>query len=143
MLNANCPKGGTMKTNHYESVVIINAALEDEQVDALIERIKEFITTNGGTISDLEKWGRKRLAYPIQKSKSGYYLIVRYTAPRELVAKVERTYRLDENIIRYLTIVLDKKALEHIEKQKAKKEAKVEETAGQENSNNTTNESAE
>ena len=131
-----------MKTNHYESVVIINAALEDEQIDAAVKRAEEFITANGGSITDLEKWGRKRLAYPIQKSKSGYYAIFRYTSPRELVAKLERTFRLDENIFRYLTVVLDKKALEHIEKQKAKKDANVEEAVKEEQSNNTTKESA-
>ncbi len=132
-----------MKTNHYESVVIINAALEDEQIDAAVKRAEEFITANGGSITDLEKWGRKRLAYPIQKSKSGYYVIFRYTSPRELVAKLERTFRLDENIFRYLTVVLDKKALKHIEKQKAKKDANAEEAVKEEQSNNTTKESAE
>ena len=132
-----------MKTNHYESVVIINAALEDEHIDSLISRIEEFITTNGGNISEIEKWGRKRLAYPIQKSKSGYYAIFRFSSPRELIAKVERTYRLDENIIRYITIVLDKRAIEYLKKQKTKKDEKIAEAAEAENTNNKTNENAE
>jgi small subunit ribosomal protein S6 len=111
-----------MKTNHYESVVIINAALEDAQIDSLIARIEEFIKSNGGTIHGIEKWGRKRLAYPIQKSKSGYYGIFRFEAKRDLISPLERIYRLDENIIRYLTIALDKSALENIAKQEKKKE---------------------
>ena len=111
-----------MKTNHYESVVIINAALEDAQIDSILARIEEFIKSNEGTITGLEKWGRKRLAYPIQKSKSGYYGIFRFEANREIISPLERTYRLDENIIRYLTITLDKRALDHIAKQAEKKE---------------------
>ena len=109
----------------YESVVILNAALEDEQIDATIARIQETITTHGGEIVDLDKWGRKRLAYPIKKAKSGYYAVCRFTASTDLIAVLERNYRLDENIIRYLTIVLDKFALEAIAKQKEKATAEV------------------
>lgn len=107
-----------MRKKTYESVVIINAALEDEQVEATISRLKEVITTHGGEILDIDKWGRKRLAYPIQKAKSGYYVIFRFIAPTELVSILERNYRLDENVIRYLTVALDKFALEAIKKQK-------------------------
>ena len=102
----------------YESVVIINAALEDEQIDSTIARIQETITTHGGELIDLDKWGRKRLAYPIKKAKSGYYAVYRFNASTDLIAILERNYRLDENIIRYLTIALDKFALEAIAKHK-------------------------
>jgi small subunit ribosomal protein S6 len=109
----------------YESVVIINAALEDEQIESTINRIQETITTHSGEIVDLDKWGRKRLAYPIKKAKSGYYAVLRIVASTDLIAVLERNYRLDENIIRYLTIVLDKFALEAITKQKEKVKAEV------------------
>lgn len=107
-----------MEPKHYESVIIFNAALEDEQIENNISRIQDTIKNNGGTILELDRWGRKRLAYPIQKSKTGYYLILRFTAPSELISVLERSFRLDENIIRYLTVVLNKKALEGIAKQK-------------------------
>ena len=107
-----------MRKRTYESVVIINAALEDEQVEATISRMQETITTHGGELIELDKWGRKRLAYPIKKAKSGYYVVFRFSATTDLVATLERNYRLDENIIRYLTIQLDKFALEAIAKQK-------------------------
>ncbi|MCX6174435.1 MAG: 30S ribosomal protein S6 [Ignavibacteriales bacterium] len=107
-----------MRKRTYESVVIINATLEDEQVEATISRVQETITTHGGELIELDKWGRKRLAYPIKKSKSGYYVVFRFSATTDLVATLERNYRLDENIIRYLTIQLDKFALEAIAKQK-------------------------
>src|SRR3989339_2147087 len=107
-----------MRKRTYESVVIINAALEDEQVETTISRMQETITTHGGELIELEKWGRKRLAYPIKKAKSGYYVVFRFSATTDLVATLERNYRLDENIIRYLTIQLDELALEAIAKQK-------------------------
>jgi small subunit ribosomal protein S6 len=107
-----------MRTRNYESVVLINAALEDEQIEATISRILEVISTNGGELIEADKWGRKRLAYPINKSKSGYYLVIRFKASTQLISTLERNYRLDENIIRYLTIALDKEAMEAISKQK-------------------------
>lgn len=107
-----------MPKRTYESVVLINAALEDDQIETTIARISETITTHGGEIIDLDKWGRKRLAYPIKKAKSGYYAVYRFTASTDLIATLERNYRLDENIVRYLTITLDKFALEAIAKQK-------------------------
>jgi small subunit ribosomal protein S6 len=105
-----------MKTNTYESAVIINAALDDEQIESIISRIKDFITNNGGNIREIENWGRKRLAYMINKSKIGYYAIFRFDAPTNIISKLERNYTLDEHILRYLTISLDKDAVEYLEK---------------------------
>jgi len=107
-----------MHSRYYESVVLINAALEDDQIETIITRIKDLITSNGGEILETDKWGRKRLAYPIQKAKSGYYLVLRFKSSPEFISVLERQYRLDESITRYLTIVLDKFALEAIAKQK-------------------------
>lgn len=107
-----------MKTNIYESAVIINAALEDEQIDSVISHIKETIVNNGGEIREIENWGRKRLAYMVKKSKIGYYVFFRFNAPSSIVSKLERTYVLDEHILRFLTIKLDSDAIEHIEKNK-------------------------
>jgi small subunit ribosomal protein S6 len=95
----------------YESTVIINASLDDPQVEAIINRISDMITKNGGSISALNKWGRKRLAYPINKKTNGYYVNYEFTAPPSLIVTLERSYQLDEMILRYLTIVLDAKAI--------------------------------
>ena len=105
-----------MTKRHYESVVILNATLEDDQIETTLTRIQEILKSNGAEISEVEKWGRKRLAYPIQKSKSGYYVIFRFEAPSDSIAELERIYRLDETIVRYLNITLGKRDLEHIEK---------------------------
>ncbi len=127
-----------MHSRYYESVVIINAALEDDQIESIITRIQELITTNGGEILEVDKWGRKRLAYPIQKAKSGYYLVLRFKSQPELISILERQYRLDESIVRYLTIVLDKYALDAIAKQKesSKSEIAIEEDLATSNESN-------
>lgn len=117
-----------MKSGVYESAILINAALEDNQIENVINRVKEFITTNGGQIRDFENWGRKRLAYPVEKSKIGYYAIFCFEAPGSIVSKLERFYNLDEHILRYLTIKLSKEALEQIKKNKSQSVSLKEET---------------
>ena len=77
----------------------------------MIARISETITKGGGTISALNKWGRKRLAYSINKKTNGYYVNFEFAAPSSLIAPLERGYQLDELILRYLTVVLDSKAI--------------------------------
>jgi small subunit ribosomal protein S6 len=74
--------------------------------NSILTRIKDFITNNGGQIREVDNWGRKRLAYPVEKSKIGYYAIYRFDAPSDLIAKLERIYSLDEQILRYLTLNL-------------------------------------
>ncbi len=95
----------------YETTFIINAALDDAQIDAVIEKVKEVIVKNGGDVRSLEKWGRKRLAYTVDKKNNGFYAFFEFKGPGDVIAKIDRHYQLDEQIIRYLTIQLDKKAL--------------------------------
>ena len=102
-----------MTKRQYECVLILNAALEDGQIDESLHAVENFISANDGKILDNERWGRKRLAYVLNKSKTGYYSIYRFTASPEMIFELERNFRIDENIIRYLTIQLDKNAIEH------------------------------
>ena len=104
-----------MATTQYESVVIINAALEDSQIEQAIASVQTNIKSTGGEITDTEDWGRKRLAYNINNAKSGYYLITRFSAEPSVIKEYERTLKLDENIIRYMTIALDKRAIEYLQ----------------------------
>ncbi len=108
-----------MTKKMYESAVIINAALEEDQIQSIISHIKELISSNDGEITDIEDWGRKRLAYMIKKSKIGYYIIFQFNAYPQIISTLEKFYKLDENILRYLSIKLTKNALEQIEKNKA------------------------
>jgi len=116
-----------MSKNIYESAVLINAALDDEQIQSQVSKIKDAITSNNGVIKEIEDWGRKRLAYPINKSKIGYYIFYRYEAQNTTIAKLERMFNLDEQILRYLTLKLDDNVLEYLEQKKSEAAHKVEE----------------
>lgn len=95
----------------YETTFIVNASLDDHQIDAVIEKVKDLITKNNGEIREFVKWGRKRFAYPLKKKNNGFYVVIEFSAPGDVIAKLERHYFLDENILRYLSLVLDKRAL--------------------------------
>lgn len=112
------PKGNRMRQQTYESTVLINASLDDPQIEGIISKIKETITANGGEIREIENWGRKRLAYMVNKSKIGYYAIFRFDAPTTIISRLERFYTLDDHILRFINIKLDEIALEQIEKNK-------------------------
>ena len=122
-----------MNTIVYESAVLINAALDDEQIESIITRIKENIANSGGEIREVENWGRKRLAYMVKKSKIGYYVFFRYSAPPSIVSKLERFFTLDENILRFLTVHLDNDALEQLELNKKRDSSEVQEAAAENN----------
>lgn len=115
-----------MSNRVYESAVLINATLEDDQIESILKKIEESISTLGGSIREIENWGRKRLAYVVNKNKIGYYAIFRYDAPPELISKLDRQFQLDENILRYLNIKLSSEALEQIEKDKKEASENVE-----------------
>jgi len=95
----------------YETTFIINASIEDSQIEALTSHAKEIITSNGGEVTALNTWGRKRLAYVIDKKNNGYYVNIEFRAPGTVIARLEHMFHLDENVLRFLTIHLDKKAL--------------------------------
>lgn len=103
------------KIRTYETVVIISASYEDEVLNAIQKKYEEFLKTNNVENVIVEKWGRKRMAYQIQKVRTGYYLILRYNADVNFVRKFERALEIDEQILRYLSVRLDKSALEYIE----------------------------
>jgi len=95
----------------YETTFIVNASLDDPQIEGVISRVQEVITRNGGTVTAINKWGRKRLAYSINKKTNGFYVNMEIEAPGTMLTALDRAYQLDEMILRHLTILLDKKAL--------------------------------
>lgn len=95
----------------YEATFIVNASLDDTQVESVIGRVQDQITKNGGTVTALNKWGRKRLAYTINKKTNGFYVNIEFEAPGTLLAVLERSFQLDEMVLRYLTIAVDRKAI--------------------------------
>jgi small subunit ribosomal protein S6 len=99
--------------NNYETVFIATPVLSEAQVKEAVEKFKTTIVENGGTIEHEEDWGLRKLAYPIQKKTTGFYHLIQFNAPGELVDKLELQYRRDERIIRFLTFRLDKYAYEY------------------------------
>lgn len=96
----------------YETTFIANASLDDLQIETIVTNVTETITRNGGEITAVNRWGRKRMAFAISKKNNGYYANIEFSAPGNMIPQLERVYQLDENILRFLTIHLDKKALE-------------------------------
>ncbi len=95
----------------YETTFIINASLDDPQIESVISRVQDVITRNGGNVTAVNKWGRKRLAYSINKKTNGFYVNLELSAPATLLSALDRAYQLDEMILRHLTVQLDKKAI--------------------------------
>jgi small subunit ribosomal protein S6 len=102
---------------HYELVFAVKPTLTEEEQKAVLEGVKSFITSNGGEIYNEENWGRKELAYPIQKFKSANYYLINYqTENSELPVKLEYNLRINERIIRFLNFkIKPKKQAEQVE----------------------------
>ena len=90
--------------NKYELAVVISAKVEDEERVAAIEKVKGYITRFGGTVTGVDEWGKKRLAYEIQKMKEGFFYFVHFEADATCPAEVENRVRLMESVIRYLCV---------------------------------------
>ena len=93
--------------NKYELAVVVSAKLEDEERAAVLENVKELITRFGGTITDVDDWGKKHLAYEIQKMREGYYYFIRFEADATCPGEIESRIRIMENVIRYLCVRQD------------------------------------
>ncbi len=99
----------------YQTIVVIDSLIKAEEIDAIIEKITRNINNNGGKILVVNRWEKKRLAYEIKKRQYGFYVEIVFEAPSNLVKILERDYRLDEHILRYLTVQLDRRALKQRE----------------------------
>ena len=90
--------------NTYELAVVVNAKIEDDARTATIEKVKEYIARFGGTITNVDEWGKKRLAYEIQKMREGYYYFIQFESDSSCPAEVEKSVRIMENVIRFLCV---------------------------------------
>ncbi|MCX7878681.1 MAG: 30S ribosomal protein S6 [Ignavibacteria bacterium] len=102
---------GRNKLKFYETTFIVDSLLEDDKVDAIINRYNTFFSKNGAEVLKVEKWGRRKLAYPIKKRTAGSYITFEVNADPSVMAKLERAYHLDDDVLRFLTIAFDKKTL--------------------------------
>lgn len=88
----------------YELALVVNAKIEDEAREAVVEKAKEYIVRYGGTVTEVEEWGKKRLAYEIQKMREGFYYFIQFEADATCPAEVERHVRIMDNVLRYLVV---------------------------------------
>lgn len=91
-------------SNKYEVVYIIDASVEDEARKGVIEKFNTLITDNGGTIIDIDEWGKRRLAYPINKKTEGYYVMMHIESAPEFPRELERNFQISDDVVRYLVI---------------------------------------
>lgn len=90
--------------NKYELAVVVNAKIEDDERAQAIERVKELIARFGANVTDVDEWGKKRLAYEIQKMKEGYYYFVHFEAEPSVPRELEERIRIMDNVLRYLCV---------------------------------------
>lgn len=103
---------------HYETVFIVTPLVTEGQLKETVARIKDLMVQNGAEIYHEEEWGLRKLAYPIRKKTSGYYFLFEFLSDPSFIQRLETEYNREERIIRYLTTVLDKFAIEYNEKRR-------------------------
>ena len=90
--------------NKYELALVVNAKIEDEERAAVVEKAKALIARFNGNVTEVEEWGKKRLAYEVQKMREGFYYFIQFEAEATCPAEVERRVRIMDNVLRYLVV---------------------------------------
>ncbi|MBU4286734.1 MAG: 30S ribosomal protein S6 [Proteobacteria bacterium] len=109
----------------YETFIIIDPDLSDEERSPIFEKVKDLIQQEKGFLVMLDEWGPRRLAYEIKKKSRGYYVRLDYCGTGKLVDEMERSFRIDDRVMKYMTVLLDKYAdIELIKEEMAKAEIK-------------------
>ena len=94
---------------HYENLVIVKPTLTAEELEQELKAVEEVITSNGGTIAATDAMGMRKLAYPIQKNERGYYYVIYYTVAPSAINEIERRFRINENLLRFMTVKYESK----------------------------------
>ena len=103
----------------YETVIILTPLLSEEVSKEAIAKFRTILTEGGAEIVHEDNWGLKKLAYPIEKKTTGFYHLIEFKAPGEIISKLEIEYKRDERVMRFLTIKLDKHAIAYNEKKRS------------------------
>jgi small subunit ribosomal protein S6 len=107
--------------NRYETVFILTPVLSAEQAKEAVEKFRKELKSGGAKVHHEEDWGLRKLAYPIQKKTTGFYYLIEFsTEDGAVIQKLETEYRRDERVIRFLTMKMDKHAVEYAERKRTK-----------------------
>jgi small subunit ribosomal protein S6 len=109
----------------YESIFIVDSHLPNEQIEACIVKHTQLIEKFGGKIKLIDRWGKKRLAFEIAKKQYGFYVYVRFEGEGKLCQELNRSFKLDDTVIRFLTVAVPKSALKAETEQKAQSPGKA------------------
>ena len=90
--------------NKYELALVVNAKIHDQARAAVVEKAKDYIARYNGTVTEVEEWGKKRLAYEIQKMREGYYYFIQFESDAACPAEFEGRIRIMDNVLRYLVV---------------------------------------
>lgn len=107
-----------MELNNYETVFILTPVLSDTQMKDAVDKFTNVLKNNKAEIVNQENWGLKKLAYPIQHKSTGFYNLIEFKGDPNIVAALEIEYKRDEKVLRFLTVSLDKHAVEYNEKRR-------------------------
>ncbi len=105
----------------YETVFIMTPVLSEDQVKETVKKFSDFLTSKGAEIVYQNNWGLRKLAYPIQKKSTGFYHLIEFKAEGSVINELEVTFKRDERVIRFLTMVLNKHSLAYNEKKRAER----------------------
>ncbi|HET8808738.1 MAG TPA: 30S ribosomal protein S6 [Flavobacteriaceae bacterium] len=111
--------------NHYETVFILNPVLSEDQIKETVKKYEDFLVSKDAKMVNKEDWGLKKMAYPIQNKKSGFYHLLEYTVDGQTIAPLEVMFKRDERIMRYLTVKLDKHAVAWARKREKRNKEKA------------------
>jgi small subunit ribosomal protein S6 len=103
---------------HYETVFILNPVLSEDQAKDTVEKFVKVLKKAGADVINIEQWGLRKMAYPINKKSTGFYNMLEFTAESTVIDTLETEYRRDESIMRFLTTVLDKHAIVYNERRR-------------------------
>src|SRR6187551_2057065 len=103
---------------HYETVFILNPVLSEDQAKDTVDKFVKVLKKAGADVINIEQWGLKKMAYPINKKSTGFYNLLEFTAGSTVVDTLETEYRRDESVMRFLTTVLDKHAIVYNERRR-------------------------
>jgi small subunit ribosomal protein S6 len=108
----------------YENLFIVKPDVTEEEIDHLVEQMSKNVSTAGGTIDKVEKWGKRRLAYRVEKNREGYYVLMQFTAGSQTVREFERRLRVQDQVLKFLTVRIDE-TLKRLDKRKKEREKRA------------------
>ena len=108
----------------YENLFIVKPDATEEEIDHLVDQMSKHVTTAGGTIDKVDKWGKRRLAYRIDKHREGSYVLMQFTAEATVVKEFERRLRVQDSVIKFLTVRIDE-TLKRLDKRKKEREKRA------------------